>query len=64
METQHTEERSNDSRPHEPDPIMPDLGSLHGDAARFLEDAGRAIDNALSGDSQAFLRDVRQHGAQ
>lgn len=64
METLTALPRALDTSVSEPDPAMPDLGSLHEEAARFLHDAGRVIDRSLSRDSQGFLRAVRQTPAQ
>jgi hypothetical protein len=40
------------------------LGAISDAAARLLAAGDAAIDHALSGDSDAFLRANRQHGGQ
>lgn len=41
-----------------------DLDSLRGAGERFLRAGDRAIEQALSGDSESFLRASRQEGGQ
>ena len=63
-----TRERRNSNEPERP--RMPDgssdddLNELSNIGEGFLTAADRAIDNALSVDSEAFLRQNRQHGGQ
>jgi hypothetical protein len=45
-------------------PAEPGDPGIGAEAERYLDAADRAIERALSGDSEAFLRSVRQEGGE